>query len=66
MVILEGVNILLVSLIEGIGYWQKSGMENWLLYGAWGRQRDSGWSINHEFEQYKKAIAGDDIDLKDN
>ena len=41
-------------------------MENWLLHVTWGNNRDKGWSINHEFEQYKKAVAGDDIDLKDN
>lgn len=49
-----------------IGYWKKSGMENWLLHGTWGRQRDNGWSIKHELEQYEKAVAGKDIDLKDN
>lgn len=49
-----------------IGFWIKSGMENWLLFGTWGKQRNSSWSIKHELEQYEKAVAGEDIDLKDN
>lgn len=41
-------------------------MENWLLFGTWGKQRNSGWSVKHELEQYEKAVAGEDIDLEDN
>lgn len=60
--------ILLVGFIGinlAIGFFVNTGIENWLQYGTWGN-KSSNWSIEHELEQYKKALAGEDIDLKDN
>ncbi|MEK6199512.1 MAG: hypothetical protein N2B60_04730 [Psychrobacter sp.] len=48
-----------------IGYWKKSGMENWLNLGIWGVESAS-WSLEHTLEQFDRAVVGDDIDLQDN
>lgn len=48
-----------------IGYWKKSGMENWLNLGIWG-VKSAGWSLEHTLEQFDRAVVGDDIDLQDN
>lgn len=48
-----------------IGYWKKSGMENWLNLGIWGVE-SAGWSLEHTLEQFDRAVVGDDIDLQDN
>lgn len=62
--------ILLVGFIGinlAIGLFVNTGMENWLQHGTWGNKGNgNNWSIEHELEQYNKALAGEDIDLKDN
>ena len=48
-----------------IGYWKKSGMENWLNLGIW-EVESASWSLEHTLEQFDRAVVGDDIDLQDN
>lgn len=48
-----------------IGYWKKTGMENWLKHGIWGTDSNN-WSLKHTLEQFDRAVVGEDIDLKDN
>ncbi|WP_289000365.1 T6SS effector BTH_I2691 family protein [uncultured Psychrobacter sp.] len=48
-----------------IGYWRKTGMENWLELGIWG-VKNEGWSLEHTLEQFDRAVVGEDIDQKDN
>ncbi|WP_367105296.1 hypothetical protein [uncultured Psychrobacter sp.] len=47
-----------------IGYWKKTGMENWLKHGIWGTDSNN-WSLEHTLEQFDRAVVGEDIDLKD-
>ncbi|WP_198551973.1 MULTISPECIES: hypothetical protein [Psychrobacter] len=55
------VLIVFIDINLFIGYWEKSGMENWLNLGIWGVE-SAGWSL----EQFDRAVVGDDIDLQDN
>lgn len=48
-----------------IGYWKKTGMENWLKYGIWGTDSNN-WSLEYTLEQFDRAVVGEDIDLQDN
>lgn len=64
-----GIGIVLlvgfISVTLFIGYWKKTGMENWLKYGIWGINSNN-WSFEHTLEQFDRAVAGEDIDLEDN
>lgn len=48
-----------------IGYWKKTGMENWLKHGIWGVDNNN-WSLEHTLSQFDRAVVGEDIDLQDN
>ncbi|MBE0444810.1 T6SS effector BTH_I2691 family protein [Psychrobacter sp. FME5] len=48
-----------------IGYWHKTGMENWLKHSIWGTDSNN-WSLEHTLKQFDHAVAGEDIDLRDN
>jgi len=54
-----------ISINLFIGYWKKSGMENWLNFSVWGIE-NADWSLEHTLEQFDRAVVGDDIDLEDN
>lgn len=54
-----------ISVTLFIGYWKKTGMENWLLHGIWGANSNN-WSLEHTLEQFDRAVVGEDIDLQDN
>ncbi|PKG35743.1 hypothetical protein [Psychrobacter sp. Sarcosine-3u-12] len=64
-----GIGIVLlvgfISVTLFIGYWKKTGMENWLKHGIWGINSNN-WSFEHTLEQFDRAVAGEDIDLEDN
>lgn len=64
-----GIGIVLLIGFIGIslfiGYWRKTGMQNWLNLGIWGVNNE-GWSLEHTLEQFDRAVVGEDIDLKDN
>lgn len=64
-----GVGVVLLIGFIGInlfiGYWKKSGMENWLNLSVWGIE-NADWSLEHTLEQFDRAVVGDDIDLEDN
>ena len=64
-----GVGVFILIAFIGInlfiGYWHKTGMENWLKNGIWGTDSNN-WSLKHTLEQFDRAVVGEDIDLKDN
>lgn len=63
-----GIGIVLLIGFIGInlfiGYWKKTGMENWLKHGIWG-VNSNNWSLEHTLEQFDRAVVGEDIDLGD-
>ncbi len=63
-----GVGVVVLIAFIGInlfiGYWVKTGMENWLKHGIWGKDSNN-WSLKHTLEQFDRAVVGEDIDLKD-
>ena len=65
MVVLEEEFVGFISINLFIGYWKKSGMQNWLKYSIWGTE-SKNWSLEHTLEQFDLAVAGEDIDLEDN